>query len=145
MAISGYLLTVPDDAASHGRPPQTSTYQVEATVTEPAAITSVRHRVVEQLVAWGCADTEDVAMVLSELVTNAVVHAGGAVHITVTRDGPRVRIAVHDNGSGWPHLTDGGSTGGLGLRLVAELSERWGAEPTATGKVVWAAVPCSAE
>jgi two-component sensor histidine kinase len=136
VAISGYVLAVPDDAAS--------TYQAASTVLEPAAITRVRRRVVEQLGAWGCADTEGVALVFSELVTNAVIHAGGALNITVSRDGPRVRIAVHDNGSGWPYLKHGAAIGGRGLHIVAELSERWGAEPTATGKVVWAAVPCSA-
>jgi anti-sigma regulatory factor (Ser/Thr protein kinase) len=120
------------------------THRLEATAMEPAAIASVRHLVVEHLDSWGCGDTnDDVAVVLSELVTNAVVHAGGAVKIAVVCGGRRVRIEVHDNGSGRPHIPNPDSIpGGLGLHIVAQLSERWGSEPTSTGKLVWAILQC---
>ena len=112
---------------------------------EPAAITRARRLVVEQLRRWRCADTDDAALVFSELVTNAVVHAAGAVRITVTRDGEHVRIDVHDNnGSGRPTLrADGANHGGRGLHIVAQISERWGSHSTPTGKLVWAVVPCA--
>lgn len=113
---------------------------------EPAAITRARRLVVEQLRRWRCADTDDAALVFSELVTNAVIHAAGAVRITVTRDGEHVRIDVHDNRSGRPNLrADGTNPGGLGLHIVAQLSERWGSHPTPTGKLVWAVVSCADE
>jgi anti-sigma regulatory factor (Ser/Thr protein kinase) len=136
---------VPHDAVPTHGPHDASTYQAEGCVKDAAGIARVRHRVVEQLVAWGCADTDGVALVLSELVTNAVVHAGGAVDITVTNDGQRIRIAVRDNGSGWPRVREGGSGGGLGLHIVTKISERWGSEATNTGKIVWATVRCPAD
>ena len=113
---------------------------------DPAAISRARHVVAEQLRRWRCADPHDAALVLSELVTNAVVHGGGAVRITVTRQGENVRIDVHDNGSARQHLrAPSNNPGGLGLHIVDQLSERWGSQPTATGKLVWAVVSCADE
>jgi hypothetical protein len=115
--------------------------RVEASAMKPAAVGRARRLVVERLAVWGCENTEDAALVLSELITNAVVHAGGAVTITVTRDGRRIRIEVSDNAPGQPR-PGGPSPGGRGLHIVTQLSEHWGFHPTATGKLVWALVRC---
>jgi anti-sigma regulatory factor (Ser/Thr protein kinase) len=133
-----------DDVAPDGQPPGASMRRVEATAMEADAVGRARRLVVEQLRQWRCAETDDVALVLSELVTNAVVHAGGAERITVTRDGAHVRIEVHDNRAARPHLrADTTDPGGVGLRIVDQLSERWGSHPTAAGKLVWAVLTCA--
>jgi anti-sigma regulatory factor (Ser/Thr protein kinase) len=75
----------------------------------------------------------DAALLVSELVTNSVVHAnvgaGGAVAVEITALRDRLRIAVTDPGSSLrPCLLppDPATPGGLGLLLVDELCETWG-------------------
>src|SRR5688572_20611496 len=70
-------------------------------------------------------------IVVSELVTNSVRHAGiGAgdpIELHVTGDEQRLSVSVHDRGRGFskPIATNGKGRGGLGLRIVAALSEDW--------------------
>ena len=72
----------------------------------------------------------DVRLLVSELVTNAVRHAGGeAVRLVVALTGKRLRIEVHDPGSGFelkPPPDDPLRASGWGLVLVDELADRWG-------------------
>lgn len=72
----------------------------------------------------------DVRLLVSELVTNAVRHAGGtAVRLVVTLDGGLLRIEVHDPGHGFalrPPSDDPLRASGWGLVLVEELADRWG-------------------
>jgi hypothetical protein len=83
------------------------------------------------------------ALLASELVTNAVNHAGGATRILVVHDDHNLLFEVHDDTHNIPKARDtGGPAGGFGLRIVARASESWGWNQTATGKVVWATVPC---
>ena len=90
----------------------------------------------------------DSSLIVSELVTNAVLHAGTTIGVTVGRLGDGVRIDVSD---GDPHLPvvdaispddllSNRSMVGRGLALVAAVSDRWGAEPDGDGKAVWAEV-----
>jgi hypothetical protein len=82
----------------------------------------------------------DIRLVVSELVTNAMLHGGGCTgaHVFASDDGLRVEIA---DASPVPpvlgHASDSSLTG-RGMRLVARLSRCWGAEPTDGGKVIWA-------
>jgi two-component sensor histidine kinase len=83
------------------------------------------------------------ALVLTELVTNAVTHAGGAIRIVVEHGDHTLRLAVHDDTHGVPALRDAASAeGGFGLRIVDRVSASWGWEQTASGKVVWSALDC---
>jgi anti-sigma regulatory factor (Ser/Thr protein kinase) len=89
-------------------------------------------------------NSEDAALVVSELVTNAVAHSGCEPGQTIILDAALndacVRIAVHDPGRSVeiPRARDRpGDIGGLGLRLVEQLARRWGSE-RADGRVVWA-------
>ncbi len=92
----------------------------------------------------GREDVESAALVLSELVTNAVVHAGSAVEIELALSGRVLRLRVVDGDVRPPvprrAVTDELSTG-RGLRLLEVLSTRWGVEPTRPpeppGKAVW--------
>ena len=72
----------------------------------------------------------DVRLLVSELVTNAVRHAGGAaVRLIVALNGETLRIEVHDPGRGFelkPPSDDPLRASGWGLVLVDELADRWG-------------------
>ena len=74
----------------------------------------------------------DVRLLVSELVTNAVRHAGGdAVRLIVALSGGRLRVEVHDPGSGFQVREapdDPLRASGWGLVLVAELADRWGVD-----------------
>jgi anti-sigma regulatory factor (Ser/Thr protein kinase) len=84
--------------------------------------------------------------VLSELVRNAVEHARTEVRVTLTRDGDGLCLAVSDGDPRLPRLRRIAPVRrgrplderGCGLQVVQATSTGWGAEPTPTGKVVWA-------
>jgi serine/threonine-protein kinase RsbW len=88
-------------------------------------------------------DTVDTALLLaSEVITNAVVHGAGTVHVALSRvNGSALRIAVSDEGGGMPltreQCTDAES--GRGMAMVDLLSSRWGTDLAVGphGKTVW--------
>lgn len=89
----------------------------------------------------GCTELrrQDVLVVLSELVTNAVRHAGSASMLAVSCSDGRLRVEVSDTSAAGPIMRDSdGAAGGFGLRLVTEFSDAWGWTPTEAGKMVWA-------
>ncbi len=118
--------------------------RLETEAQDPQACSEARRRLVECLAAWQCDHIDDVALVFSELVTNAVLHAGGAPRISAcpADDNRHVRLEVHDNLAATPEPCVGGPSGGFGLHIIDRLSERWGTTPTASGKVVWALIRC---
>jgi serine phosphatase RsbU (regulator of sigma subunit) len=85
---------------------------------------------------------EDAALVLSELLTNAILHGGGCTGMKVGGIAGGLRIEVRDRSRLPPMIGRpfAGSLTGRGLRLVAALSARWGADGEANGKVVWAEI-----
>lgn len=95
-----------------------------------------------QVVAeWGLRGlSDDVQLVVSELVANAVVHAGSAPELRLTLTEAAVRIEVRDTGDGTPDPKPPSSTGesGRGMFLVSALAAAWGVEQVAGGKLVWA-------
>ncbi|SOD65210.1 Anti-sigma regulatory factor (Ser/Thr protein kinase) [Streptomyces zhaozhouensis] len=89
------------------------------------------------------AAVEDVLLVVSELVTNACLHAGGPEELRIGRGVKLVRIEVLDRGEGTPAPRSTrmpGRPGGHGMFIVQRLCLDWGVaqEAEATGKTVWA-------
>lgn len=93
---------------------------------------------------WGLGHVEDIALlVISELVTNAVLHAhasGGSPELHLYADGAWLRIEVHDTDPRppQPRTPAGLDEAGRGLLLIEAITDQWGVYGTATGKAVWA-------
>ncbi|WP_181160424.1 MULTISPECIES: ATP-binding protein [Streptomyces] len=89
------------------------------------------------------AAAEDVLLVVSELVTNACLHAEGPEELRVSLDAKVLRLEVEDRGSGQPEPRTphrAGRPGGHGMFIVQRLCLDWGVlrAPSADGKTVWA-------
>jgi anti-sigma regulatory factor (Ser/Thr protein kinase) len=70
---------------------------------------------------------DNAVLLISELVTNAVLHGTGEIRLIIDIDGEDARFAVADEGNGTPSVTETpGPDGGWGLRLVGQLANRWG-------------------
>ena len=91
---------------------------------------------------WGGPRADDIAIVTSELVTNALVHASSQVRLAVERRDDCVRVEVADGSAVEPIVreVEGGATTGRGLRIVEQLVDRWGVEADGDGKLVWVEV-----
>lgn len=101
---------------------------------------AARRFVAATLGAWDLEPLEDVACLLvSELVSNVVLHAQTDLDVHLVRTDGRVRVEVHDGSSTLPERKFYSPTAatGRGLVFISELARSWGADPTADGKVVW--------
>ena len=66
-------------------------------------------------------------LLISELVTNAVLHGRGQIELSIQIGDGDARFSVCDDGGGRPAVrSHAGPEGGWGLRLVGQLAERWG-------------------
>jgi anti-sigma regulatory factor (Ser/Thr protein kinase) len=109
---------------------------------ERTAARQARHFVVDVLTRWGHAGgfLEDAQLVVTELATNAIVHARSPFSVRLQPQGRGVRLAITDTSLSRPTLHDAGplATSGRGLRLVDALATNWGVELATDGKTVWA-------
>jgi anti-sigma regulatory factor (Ser/Thr protein kinase) len=84
---------------------------------------------------------DDAVILTSELVTNAVLHAGGEITVEIERDGCTVCVAVSDHAAADPVAgsADPSAAGGRGLMLLGALAVEWGVrhDRPGAGKVVW--------
>ena len=88
---------------------------------------------------------ETLVLLISELVTNAVVHTGCPAVLRMLfgsaqwpeRDTVRVEVADASDSPPRPRHADRDETGGRGLELVDGLADRWGWEPEGGGKQIW--------
>ncbi|MEU6950601.1 SpoIIE family protein phosphatase [Streptomyces sp. NPDC046316] len=109
------------------------------------SVATARAFVRDTLQGWGYAEVVDDAVVLtSELVTNAVIHAGTAADVLCLRSEDGIRVEVADRYPEREIPLQGGRTvahpdreNGRGLLLCAALATRWGVEYTPTHKRVW--------
>ena len=104
--------------------------------------TRARRFVEEQCAAWGFdAVLDDALLVVSELVTNAVVHGRSAAELRLVPARDTLRVEVADDGPAPPdpRLASADDEHGRGLFLIDLLSTAWGTEAApGGGKVVWA-------
>jgi len=106
------------------------------TASVPLARRFVRARLVD-----GAADVDTATLLVSEVVTNAILHARTPVTLTVDMADEVVRITVRDGSPARPRLHSFAPTSatGRGLQLLDRLAKRWGvdADPVTGGKIVW--------
>lgn len=113
---------------------------------DPRAAREARRFLRDLLAAWQVGDgvLDSAELCLSELVTNAVVHAGTASLLTVELREDQLRIAVRDHGAGdAPSLVDDEDplkVFGRGLQLVDALADEWGTEQDESGTTSWFAL-----
>jgi anti-anti-sigma regulatory factor/anti-sigma regulatory factor (Ser/Thr protein kinase) len=107
-------------------------------VAGPAA----RATVVAACEAWGLGHvTNRAELVVTELISNAIVHAKTEIELLVALREPFLHVSVADGSGAAPRLMSADSVeaeGGRGLILVEALATKWGFVPTRDGKVVWA-------
>ncbi|WP_024936382.1 ATP-binding SpoIIE family protein phosphatase [Actinomadura welshii] len=106
---------------------------------EPGTVRWVRAQVAARLAGWGLEFLTDTAQLLvSELVTNALVHGAGSLGLRMVR-GRTLLCEVRDDGADLPHLRHADATdeSGRGLQLVNHLAARWGTHRVEGGKIVW--------
>ncbi len=107
---------------------------------QPASVSRARRWLSERLEQWGLEDLDyDMSVVLSELVTNSVLHAKTSIVIRVSRTAT-IRLEVSDSSPALPNVRTHGlsNTTGRGLYLVAALANAWGCDENKSGKTVWA-------
>ncbi|MFD4142692.1 MULTISPECIES: SpoIIE family protein phosphatase [unclassified Streptomyces] len=106
---------------------------------EPVAVGRARELATQRLHEWGLEELSfSTELVVSELVTNAVRHADGPLHLRLIRDRTLI-CEVADTGHTSPHLrhSEADDEGGRGLFIVAQLVDRWGTRYTRSGKTIW--------
>ncbi len=109
-----------------------------------------RRFVTSVLAGWGIAHScvERAQLLVSEIVSNAVLHGGGPVTLRVieVESGSTVRVEVDDHGGGQPQMRHAApeDLSGRGLRLVDELARGWGSSKVGGGTSVWFEVQADA-
>ncbi|MCC3767622.1 ATP-binding protein [Streptomyces sp. UNOC14_S4] len=120
--------------------------RLSRTVSLPAAERSVadaRRFSRALLTEWGLEElVDDAALLLSELVTNAVVHVpdtAGDIELALTRAHGHLVVQVTDTGGHLPRCGQAGpdSENGRGMWLVEQIAALWGHHPSVKGKTVW--------
>lgn len=107
------------------------------------SVAAARQRVISVVSGWRLGLSQDrlddIRLLTSEVVTNALRHTSGACTVCVRWTGTKVRVEVTDRDPALPQPANGGlyEESGKGLTLVAALSVAWGAEPCVAGKTVW--------
>jgi anti-sigma regulatory factor (Ser/Thr protein kinase) len=97
----------------------------------------------ERLGASCSSDTlETIALLVTELVTNAILHARTPLLLTLESRPGSVRIRVEDESNEQPALRhyEPDAVTGRGLALVEQLASSWGVDTTPSGKAVWCEV-----
>jgi hypothetical protein len=120
------------------RPPRRSSRAFSATPEAPRAS---RHFVIETLRGVVSDDlVGDAALIITELATNAVVHARSDFTVAIAMSGGSIRIEVRDASTAAPVARTMSllSASGRGLALVDAIASAWGSDHSGDGKVVWA-------
>jgi anti-sigma regulatory factor (Ser/Thr protein kinase) len=106
-------------------------------------VRQARSVIAEPMKRWGLEELlSTTELLVSELVTNAVRYSRGEVTVRLVNEKALV-CEVLDTSAALPRLRQAGGEdeNGRGLQVVRQLSKRWGARRTPTGKVVWCEQP----
>ena len=113
--------------------------------SDPRAARSARRATTQVLSAWSLGQevVEAAALVVAELVNNAVTHAGRPQQLRLRLLTDRLVVEVGDTDPRPPQPLAGGpgDEGGRGLLILAALASDWGVRPLGRGKVVWCELP----
>jgi len=111
----------------------------------PASARAARRFLAAVLTAWRMPELlgGDAALLLSELATNAILHAESPFSVIVRYDGRHLRVEVGDGSRERPHVRAAAPDlpGGHGLRMIDTVARRWGVLLTGRGKRVWFELP----
>lgn len=134
----------PVGALVGGRPSMSTSTHERSFEPDPVAVRSARE-FARGVVGDGAGSAdpgfvERLLLVVSELATNAVLHARTEFIVRVSSDGDAVRVAVYDTSSGRPTVgsMDPSAVTGRGLGIVESLASDWGIDDAEGGKWVWA-------
>jgi anti-sigma regulatory factor (Ser/Thr protein kinase) len=113
---------------------------------EPASVPAARRFANDAIIDLGVEESAAEAQLLvSELATNAVMHAHTPIRLSVLRAGGGVRVEVRDDDPAMPEVADHMppelATGGRGMLLVDLLARQWGVNGNEKGKTVWFELP----
>lgn len=135
-----HLRLVADHPMSEATRVQTRVSAAELRLSERATSAGLAREFVRTtLTSWkSTVDIDDAVLVVSELVTNVLLHAHGAPLVRLLSLVDGVRVEVCDD-SPQPPLR----SRGLGLALVEGLATSWGSSPRGCGKVVWCDLPAT--
>ena len=146
MAVRRYVAvypTVEQAVASRGEPAPRRMVS-EVLEPSPSSLAAARGVLRRACAGWGVPSVTDIAQVVAtELVANAVRHAGTPMRLVVTMRHRYLHIFVHDKAGGQPRVVDPNGQpdgGGRGLMVVEALAAAWGSTATADGKFVWASL-----
>ena len=113
----------------------------------PAAVGAARHAIEELADQEQLPRRDDLRLLVSELVTNSVMHGCAGpddrLHLHVECPDSCVRVEVCDDGGGWTEMTRSTSldsdepAGGWGLMLVGALADEWGVDSGVERTCVW--------
>lgn len=104
----------------------------------PESVRRARRLVIRVLAGVGTV-ADDAALLVSELATNAVIHAGTPFRVAVRRRDDRLRVEVADGSRAVARRQRFSTTSGTGrgLALVDDVADRWGVDGRDDGKTVW--------
>ncbi len=116
-------------------------HAVEQFAGEPGTVAAARHFVSRTLHALGIPD-DDAVLLVSELATNAVIHARSAYRVDIDCQEGTARVEVTDEDPTPPKAAERGrvaegALGGRGLALVVSMACRWGYDVANGSKTVW--------
>lgn len=127
-------------------PPQSLVFELAA---RPTAAPEARRALLADRGTVPTSVRDDVLLLVTELVNNAVSHAkAGAdrpLRVEIRHRAPTLRVAVFDEGTGFRSAgprSERDKSGGWGLFLVDQIADRWGITPTGSGTCVWLELRC---